>query len=144
MSSASAKPAWQVWTGRVLTALVALLMAFSAIMKLSRQPPVLEGFAKFGFPENALLPIGVVELACVVLYLVPRTAPIGAILVTGYLGGAIATHVRGGDPFIMPFLIGVVAWVGLGLRDDRIAPLLRAPSSEPKAAATASAASASS
>ena len=115
-----------LWVGRVLSALPVLLMAFSAAMKFSHSPEIVASFAgQFGYPEKTLFAIGVIELACAVLYAIPRTAILGAILVTGYLGGAAATHVRISDPsFIMPILLGVFAWAGLYLRDRRIADLL--------------------
>ncbi len=118
-----------LWGGRVASALPALAMAMSGAMKVSHGAPVVEGFAKFGYPAGALTPIGIVELACVVLYLIPRTAVLGAILIAAYLGGAVATHVRAGEPFILPVLLGVLAWVGLWLRDPRVRALapLRSP-----------------
>jgi hypothetical protein len=83
-----------------------------------------EGFAKLGYPERAALWIGIVEIACTVLYLIPRTAVLGAILLTGYLGGATNTHVRVGEPFYMPVLLGVLVWLGLFLREPRLRPLV--------------------
>jgi len=122
-------PSWQVWTGRVLSALPSLLLLFSASMKLMHPPQVLEGWAKSGYPMGSLLPLGIVEILCVVIYLVPRTAILGAILMTGYLGGAVATHVRAGEPFVIPIVVGVVAWLGLWLRDPALRAFipLRAP-----------------
>ncbi|HEY5907559.1 MAG TPA: DoxX family protein [Vicinamibacteria bacterium] len=114
-----------LWAGRILSAVPALLMLMSAVMKLMQLPPVIEGFVgKFGYPQSAIVPIGVVELLCVVLYAIPRTSVLGAILVTGYLGGAIATHVRVGDVFLPPLVLGVVAWAGLYLRDERLRRLI--------------------
>lgn len=114
-----------VWIGRIASALPVVLMGMSAVMKLARAPNVLEGWARFGYPPSALLPIGLVELLCVVLYLIPRTAVLGAILVTGYLGGATATHVRAGEAvFVAPAILGVLAWGGLFLRDPRLRALL--------------------
>lgn len=114
-----------IWAGRVLTAIPVLMMGMSAVMKLARAPNVLEGWAKFGYPEGSLLPIGLVELLCVVLYALPRTAVLGAILVAGYLGGATATHVRAGEAvFVAPVILGVLAWAGLFLRDPRLRVLL--------------------
>src|SRR5439155_18027999 len=90
---------WVLWTGRILSALPILVMLLSGSMKLIRLPKVVDGFVRqFGYPENELLIIGVVEVTCALLYAIPRTAFLGAILVTGYLGGAIATHVRISDP----------------------------------------------
>jgi hypothetical protein len=102
------------------------MMLMSGAMKLTRQPQVLEVWhGRFGYLDRTLLPIALVELACAVLYVIPRTAVLGAVLVTGYLGGAVATHVRVGDPsFVMPLVLGVLAWAGLYLRDARVRSLL--------------------
>jgi uncharacterized membrane protein YphA (DoxX/SURF4 family) len=121
--STTSKPV--LWVGRVLSALPVLMLTFSAVMKFSRSPQVMEGFVgKFGYPEGTLLPIGVVELICALLYAVPRTSVLGAILLTGYMGGATATHVRVSDPWFMAVLLGVVAWAGLYLREPRLRALL--------------------
>jgi hypothetical protein len=124
---------WMIWTGRGLSGLVALLMFLSASMKLSHAPQVVETWVgKFGFPETALTGIGLLEIACVVVYLVPRTAVFGAVLLAGYLGGAVATHVRVGDAGgVTPFLVGVVAWAGLYLREPRLWALLPLRTVEP-------------
>jgi hypothetical protein len=114
-----------LWVGRVLSALPVLLLTFSAVMKFTRSPQVMEGFVgKFGYPEGALLPIGVAELMCALIYAVPRTSVLGAILLTGYMGGATATHVRVSDPWFGAVLVGVVAWAGLYLREPRLRALL--------------------
>lgn len=117
---------WQLWTGRVLSALPVLLMVMSGVMKLSHSPNVVQGFGAFGIAEGLITPIGIIELACVVLYLIPGTAVLGALLITGYLGGAVLTHWRGGQPGIAlaPFVLGVIAWGGLWLRDPRLRALL--------------------
>lgn len=125
LSSEMPRPAWRVWGGRVLTALPSLVLLMSALMKLSQNPKVIEGMVeKDGFPPGAPLAIGVVELASLALYLVPRTSVLGAVLLTGYLGGAIATHVRHGDSFVVPLLVALMAWGGLYLREPRLWPLL--------------------
>ena len=114
-----------IWVGRILGAVPVLFMAMSAAMKLSRTPQVLEAMGKYGYPQGALLAIGLVELASAVLYAIPRTAVLGAILVTGFLGGAAATHVRAGEAaFVAPVVLGVLAWGGLFLRDPRLRALL--------------------
>jgi len=121
--NAPSKP--MLWTGRVLSAAPVLMMLMSAVMKFMRTPQVIEGFVgKFGYPESTLLAIGVVEMICVLLYAVPQTAVLGAVLMTGYLGGAVATHVRVGDAFIAPAILGAVAWAGLYLSDPRLRALL--------------------
>jgi hypothetical protein len=116
----------RIWVGRIVGAIPVLMMAVSAVMKLARVPAVVESWgARFGYSDGSLLTIGLLELACAVLYLVPRTAVLGAILVTGYLGGAVATHVRVGEAaFIAPAIFGVLAWGGLYLRDPRLRALL--------------------
>jgi hypothetical protein len=96
-------------------------------MKVAGAAPVVKDFTgKFGFPDGTLLPIGLLELACTVVYLVPRTAALGAILLTGYLGGAVVTHLRVGEPAVSlaPALLGVFLWGGLYLRDARLHALL--------------------
>nr|WP_239989038.1 DoxX family protein [Corallococcus macrosporus] len=122
--SAPVTKGWMLWLGRVFTGLVVAMLAFSASMKLGQSPEAIQGIEKSGYPGSVLLGIGIAELLCLVLYAVPRTAVLGAILVTGYLGGATATHVRLSEPFIAPILVGVFAWAGLFLRDARLRALL--------------------
>ena len=94
-------------------------------MKIAQPPSFVDNFKTFGFPINEALPIGIVELLCTIIYLIPQTSVLGAILLTGYLGGAVATHVRVADPaFAGPLLLGVLVWVGLYLRDARIRALV--------------------
>ena len=113
------------WGGWIIGILPCLLLIFSAAMKLAKPPAVVQGFKQFGYPEKLLLVLGIIELTCTILYLIPRTAVLGAILLTGYLGGATATHARVLDPsFIMPVLCGVLLWLGLFLRDRRLRELL--------------------
>lgn len=102
--------------GIILTILPGLLLLMSASMKLSGGAEVVEGFTKLGFDPAVIRPIGIVEALVAVLYLVPKTSFLGAILATGYLGGAVCTHVRAGEPWIAAFLVGVVVWIGFGLR----------------------------
>jgi len=124
-ATAPSPTAWKLWTGRVLSALPALAMLLSSTMKLSHQPKFIDMWVgHFGYPESAATGIGLVELACVALYVFPRTRILGAILMTGYLGGAIATHVRVGEAFFIPFALGIAAWGGLFLRDERLGELL--------------------
>ena len=116
--------AGMLWGGRILTAIPALMLTASGVMKLMQPPQVLEGFVKFGYQQSSLIPIGIVELACTALYLIPKTSVLGAILLTGYLGGAVATHVRVSDPWFVPFGAGVLVWAGLFLREQRIRDLI--------------------
>ena len=122
----SALPSWQLWLGRVLSALPVLLMTLSGAMKLSHSAQVVEGFGKSGIVEGLITPIGLIELACVAVYLVPQTAVLGAVLMVGYLGGAVLLHLRAGETAIAlsPFLLGVFAWGGLWFRDTRLRALL--------------------
>ena len=109
----------------VLSVLPVLMLLMSGVMKLLKPAPVVEGFGKFGCPEHLIVVLGVLEIACTVIYLIPRTSFLGAILVTGYLGGATATHVRVGDPaFCAPAMLGVLVWGGLYLRDPRLRALI--------------------
>jgi DoxX-like family len=120
-----------LWTGYLTSALPVVMLLMSAIMKFVKPPPVIEGFAHLGFPETLALGLGILELACTVAYLIPQTSVLGAILLTGYLGGATVTHLRVGDPFFMPILLGILVWGGLYLRDARLRaliPLRRLPS----------------
>jgi hypothetical protein len=114
-----------LWTGRVISALPVLLVLFSAGMKFAKPASFLEGWHKFGYSDDLILPIAITETACAIIYLIPQTAVLGAILLTGYLGGATATHTRAHDPaFFMPVLCGVLVWVGLFFRDRRIRALI--------------------
>jgi len=115
----------RLWTSRVLSAVPVFMLLFSATLKLLRLPSVMQGFVQFGFSEGLLVPLGIVELTCTVIYLVPRTAVLGAILLTGYLGGAVVTHLRAGQAiFFVPALAGVLLWAGLYLREPRLRALL--------------------
>jgi DoxX-like family len=120
-----------IWAGRILSGIAALFLAFDAAMKILAVPAAVEGTTQLGYPASRLLGIGMVQLVCLALYLIPRTAPLGAILWTGYLGGAIATHVRVGNPFfthvLFPIYVAALLWAGLWLCDRRVAELL-APS----------------
>lgn len=114
----------KLWTARVLGTLVILFLLFDAIAKLLRLAPVIEGTVRVGYSESVIVPLGVVLLLSTVLYAVRQTAVLGAILLTGWLGGATATHVRLGEPFWMPVLLGVIVWGCLYLRDERVKALL--------------------
>ena len=118
----------RLWTGRVMSALPALFLFVDAVGKLVKPAPVVEGTVQLGYPESVLLGLGIVLLACTVLYVFPRTAILGAILLTGYLGGAVATHVRVGSPLfthiLFPVYLGVLIWGGLYLRDERLRALI--------------------
>ncbi len=96
-------------------------------MKLSQNKTAMEGFVKFGFPEGLAVKLGILELLCTIVYIIPQTSVLGAILMTGYLGGAVVTHLRVGDPIaniLTPVLLGVMVWGGLFLRDKRLRELI--------------------
>lgn len=113
-----------IWAGRIISAIPVLVLLFSGVMKLVKPPPIVDGFVRLGYEESLALAIAILEIACTVVYLIPRTSVLGAILLTGYLGGATATHVRIGDPFYIPVVLGVMVWAGLYMRDDRLCVLL--------------------
>ena len=114
-----------LWAGRAISALVAVFLLFDGIIQVMKLAPAVEGTARLGYPAGLVLPIGTVLLACVAVYLIPPTSVLGAILLTGYLGGATATQVRLEDPwFLFPVGIGVLMWGGLFLRDDRLGALI--------------------
>jgi hypothetical protein len=117
-------PKWMMWVGWILSLLPAAMLLFSAAGKLMNVAALDEGFKHLGWPRDLALGLGIVELVSTVLYLVPQTAVLGAILLTGYLGGAIATHVRIGEGFIIQALLGVIVWLGLYLRDPRLRALI--------------------
>jgi hypothetical protein len=113
-----------LWTGRVMSGLVTLFMIFDGVSKLMLVPQVVEATQKIGYPENTIRPMGVLLLICTALYTIPRTSFLGAVLLTGYLGGAVASKVRLEDPLFSSVLFGVyfgvLAWGGLYLRDSRL------------------------
>jgi hypothetical protein len=117
-------PVWMTWIGRLATGLITAALTMSAVMKFLQPKELVEGFGKFGFDLKLAQPIGIVELVCVVFYVFPKTTVLGAILITGYLGGAIATHVRVQDgEFGPPLVIGVLAWLGVYFREPRLRAL---------------------
>ena len=117
------KPIW--WTSIVMSALPILMVLLGAVMKLAKLPGVAEGFTRAGLPLKLIIPVGAIELVCVVVYAIPRTAVLGAILMTGLLGGATITTLRIGDPtYPVPVVLGMLAWGGLYLRDLRLRALI--------------------
>ena len=117
------------WIGRICAGLAIAFLAFDTAIKVLQLPPAVEGTVQLGFPAGSVLWIGLVEAALLLLYVVPRTAPLGAVLWTGYLGGAIAIHVRLGNPLwshqLFPIYIAVLLWLPLWLRDVRVRELLQ-------------------
>jgi DoxX-like family len=121
-------PKGKLWAGRIMSALPALFLVMDGVMKLAKPDFVVKATVQLGYPESVIFGLGIVVLVCVILYIVPRTAVLGAILLTGYLGGAVATHVRVGDPLfshsLFPVYFAVLLWGGLYLREERLRALI--------------------
>jgi DoxX-like family len=113
-----------VWAGRILSALPVLLMIGTGLFGLLKPEAIAPQFAHYGYPDGSLTRIVIVEIVCAILYAIPRTSALGAILLTAYLGGATATHVHAGEPFFIPIVVGLVVWLGLYLRDGRVRALV--------------------
>lgn len=126
MSTSISKPA--LWAGRILTGLVLLFLAMDITLKFMGVPEVAQAMTQLGWPVTSAVPLAVLLLICGLLYAIPKTAVLGAVLLTGYLGGAIATHVRINDPLFTHTLfgvyVGVLMWLGLWLRDERLRALM--------------------
>ena len=117
----------KLWAGRIMSWLPALFLLVDGIMKLFKPAPVVEATVKLGYSESVIVPLGIVLTLCTILYLIPRTAVLGAILLTGYLGGAVATHVRAGEglfPIFFPIIFGILLWGGLYLRNHHLPKLI--------------------
>lgn len=127
-----------LWTGRGLSGFITLALALDCVMKLVQHPEAVKGTAELGYPASAVFVIGVIQLVCLLAYVIPRTAVLGAVLLTGYLGGAIATHVRLGNPLfthvLSPVYVAAFIWGGLYLRDRAVRAVL--PFVKPGAART--------
>lgn len=110
------------WSGRTLSALIVAFMLFDAVIHIAKPQPVVDAFAQLGYPLRFSVALGAIELICVALYAVPRTAFVGALLLTAYLGGAIATQLRidAGFPTFFPLILAALLWTGLALRDSRV------------------------
>ncbi|HLA79419.1 MAG TPA: DoxX family protein [Vicinamibacteria bacterium] len=121
MATASGKV---VWVGRVISALGSLVFLMSAFMKLRGGAELTQGMAHLGLPESLIIPLAILEISCVAVYLIPATSVLGVILLTGYLGGAICAHLRVGDPFFVQVALGVLIWLGLYLRENRLKALI--------------------
>ncbi len=115
-------------TGNILSGIAILFLLADSFGKLVKAPQVIEGTIKLGYPESSIIPIGIILLVCVILYAIPRTAVLGAILLTGYLGGAVATNLRVGAPLMLyilfPIYVAGFVWGGIYLREDRLRELL--------------------
>jgi len=123
-------PTKALWTGRLLSGLAVLFLTFDAAVKVLKLGPAIEATMQLGYPESAIVPLGLIEIVCVIVYLIPRTSVLGVVLWTGYLGGAVASQVRVGNPLfthaLFPIYVAALLWIGLGLRDHRVRGLLRA------------------
>lgn len=114
-----------IWTGRVVSGLVVLFLIADAVPKIMRVSSVVKATAQAGYPESLVAPIGITLLICTIIYVIPRTSVLGAILLTGYLGGATATMVRIQNHwFLFPVSFGILAWAGVYLRDERVRALI--------------------
>ena len=114
-----------LWTGRVMSALPIFIVLMGSVMKLMRLPAVHEGFARAGLSDSLMVPVGLIELICVITYVIPATAVLGAILMTGLLGAACLTSLRIADPtYPLPVILGMLAWGGLFMRDLRVRALI--------------------
>jgi hypothetical protein len=127
VSQPAAQPKWMTWTGYVLTALVTLFMIMDFVMKFMNLPIVISTTESLGWSANKVMLLGAILLPCTVLYVIPQTSILGAILITGYLGGAVATHIRIDSPLFSHILfgvyLGVMMWGGLWLREPRLRAL---------------------
>jgi uncharacterized membrane protein YphA (DoxX/SURF4 family) len=112
-----------LWTGRVISALPVLMLFFGGIMSFMKPPAVLQSLAHLGYPERLAIPLGIVEIVCALIYAIPRTSVFGAVLLTAYLGGATASHVRIGEVFVAPVIVAILVWAGLYLREERLREL---------------------
>lgn len=113
-----------LWTGRTVSGLATAFLLFDGAIKLTDMAPVRDSFTRLGYSTDVAPGIGILELACTLLYAAPRTSILGAVLLTAFLGGATTTHLRVGDPYWFPVLVGVLVWGGLFLRDARLATAL--------------------
>jgi hypothetical protein len=128
-SSAHAGPVskGRLWSGRIISALVVLFLLFDGITKLMKAAPVLEASAQLGYPVSTIVGIGITALVCTAVYVIPQTSVLGAILLTGYLGGAVASSVRIGNPMfntLFPIIFGALIWAGIFLREARLRALI--------------------
>ena len=116
-----------LWAGRIVSGLPALFLLLDGGAKLVKPAAVVEATTKLGYPVSLIVPIGIVLIVCTILYLIPATSVLGAILTTGYLGGAVATHVRVNEaifPMVFPIILGALLWLGLYLNDTRLRALI--------------------
>jgi hypothetical protein len=113
-----------LWTGRIISALVILFMLFDGGAKVARFAPYVEGTVKAGFADSLVVPLGILTLFCTIVFAIPQTSILGAMLLTAYYGGATATHVRLGQPFYFPVVFGILVWFAMYLREPRLRALI--------------------
>ena len=121
------EPKGMLWTGRILSGLMALLFVLDGVAHLMKPAPVVDAFVRLEYPLSASVGIGVLALICTALYVTPKTSVLGAILLTGYLGGAVSTHVRAGSPLfetVFPVILGALVWTGVFVRDAQLRRLI--------------------
>ena len=121
MTAASGKI---VWVGRVISGLLSLVFVVSGVMKLWGVAEVVQGMAQLGLRASLMVPLGILEISCAVVYLIPATSVLGAILLTGFIGGAVCTHMRVGDLFFIQIALGILVWLALYLRESRLKELM--------------------
>lgn len=114
----------KIWIGRVISALPVLILLFSASMKLTKNADYIKNMVNAGIPETLIPTLLILQLLSTILYVIPKTAYVGAILITGYMGGAILTHLRIGEPAVIQTLLPILAWLGLYLRDEKLQKLI--------------------
>jgi uncharacterized membrane protein YphA (DoxX/SURF4 family) len=127
LAPVAAPKKWQLWLGRILSAVPILMMTFAGLMKLTHAPQMVASWVnQFGWPENRMTLVGLIEVTCALLFAIPRTAVLGAILVSGFFGGAVVSHLRIGDDggAVVPIVLAALAWLGLYLRDERLRSLI--------------------
>lgn len=117
-----------IWIGRILSALIVLFLLFDSVLKFMKPAPVVDAFAHLGLPISLAYSLGIILIVCALLYAIPQTSVLGAILLTGYLGGAVCTHLRAGDPLfshvLFPTYLGTLLWLAVYLRDTRLRALI--------------------
>jgi hypothetical protein len=117
-----------IWIGRILSTLIVLFLLFDSALKFMKPTPVVDTFAHLGLPISLAYPLGIILIVCALLYAIPQTSVLGAILLTGYLGGAVSTHLRAGDPLfshvLFPTYLGALLWLAIYLRDTRLRALI--------------------
>jgi len=125
MPAVNQAPKGTLWTGRIISLIPILMLLFSAVLKFVKPPSIVQEFTRLGYAEHHAVVLGILELGCTIIYAIPATSILGAILLTGYLGGAPAINVRIGDPgFIFPAIFGILVWLGLFLREPRLRSLI--------------------